>query len=157
MPKSSFLVFGSASSIFFTLLTLSLFCAQSDARFDVDNVFNKKTVTVQNDIYPDITLKIHCKSSEDDLGEHTLDYKQSFYWKFNVNFLQSTKFKCYSSWYDPAEERDHIMEFFAYDTWRDYNVYCKDDCFWSIHQYGGYYGESEADKKFPFKMMFSYR
>lgn len=153
MPKSSFLVLGSASTIFFILLTLSLFYAQSvDGSFDL--VWSKKIVTVQNDIDPDIAFKIHCKSSENDLGEHTLYYKQNFYWTFKINLMRSTKFNCDSSWYDPNEKKNHIMEFFAYKTWRDYDRHCLGDCFWSIRRDGGYFGKSEEDKDFPFEKMF---
>ncbi|KAI3834729.1 hypothetical protein MKX03_013982 [Papaver bracteatum] len=154
MSKSSFLVLGSASAIFSTLVILSLFCAQSVDGFDA--VWNTKTVTVQNDIDPNIAFKIHCRSSEDDFGEHMLYHRQSFYWRFNVNFLQTTKFKCDSSWYDPNEKKNHKMEFYAYYTKKHYNRYCLDDCFWSIRRDGGYYGKSEDDKEFPFKKMFSY-
>lgn len=76
MPKLSFLVLGLAFAIFFILFSLSLFRAQSLDGFDI--VRNKKIVTVQNDIDPDIVFKIHCQSSEEDFREHMLYYKQSF-------------------------------------------------------------------------------
>ncbi|XP_026415894.1 S-protein homolog 29-like [Papaver somniferum] len=155
MPKSPFLVLGSASTIFFTLLTLSLLCAQS-VDGSIDLVWSQKIVTVQNDIDPSVAFKIHCKSSEDDLDERILYYKQSFYWRFKVNFMRSTKFICDSSWYDPNEKKNHTMEFFAYKTRRDYDRHCLGDCFWSIRRDGGYYGNSGADKDFPFEKMFSY-
>ncbi|KAI3883895.1 hypothetical protein MKX03_017358 [Papaver bracteatum] len=153
MSKSSFLVLGSASAIFFSLVILSLFFAQS---VDAESVFNKKIITVENDIDPSIILKIHCRSSDDDFGAHTLYYKQSFYWRFRVNFSQSTKFICRSIWYDPNGKNGHRMEFYAYNTRREYHIHCLDKCFWSIRQDGGYYGESEEAKDFPFQKMFYY-
>ncbi|KAI3831117.1 hypothetical protein MKX03_017221 [Papaver bracteatum] len=155
MSKSSFSVLGFASAIFFTFFILSLFYAQS-----VDGIpfrFNKKIVTVENDIDPKISLKIHCRSSDDDLGEHTLYYKQSFYWKFRINAFSSTKFICTSSWYDPNGKSFQKIEFYAYHTRRDYNVHCSDECFWSIRRDGGYYGKNEEDERFPFEKMFSYK
>ncbi|KAI3995394.1 hypothetical protein MKX01_040510 [Papaver californicum] len=121
---------------FYTLLTLSL-------------VDGKKTVMVQSAIGPNVPLTIHCWSSEDDLGVHTLNYTQSFKWKFNVNFRYTTKFICDSSWYDTNTER-----FTAYEASRDFEVHCKEICVWSIRRDGGYYGDGGAE--FPFQKMFSY-
>ncbi|KAI3880739.1 hypothetical protein MKX03_016672 [Papaver bracteatum] len=155
MSKLSFLVLGSASTIFFALFTLSLFCMQS---VDGSTIWSKKTVTVKNDIDPKIVLKIHCRSSEDDLGEHTLYYKEFFLWKFNVNVLMTTTFSCDLSWHDPNKKKDQIVKFIAYKARRDWKVHCLHDCSWSIRQDGGYYGDGypAAVSLHPFEKMFSY-
>ncbi|KAI3883154.1 hypothetical protein MKX03_030809 [Papaver bracteatum] len=150
--KSSFLVLGSAA-IFFTLLTLS--CAMSDGN-GMETVWKTKTVTMKNDIDPKVALNIHCRSSEDDFGEHTIYYNQIFFWKFKVNVWQTTKYKCNLSWYDPNAKKDHKKEFFAYKARRDWMYNCEHDCRWSFRQDGGYYGDGYLTKEFPPKKMFNY-
>ncbi|MCL7022715.1 hypothetical protein MKW94_026508 [Papaver nudicaule] len=155
MPKP-FLVSGSSSAIFFsTLLTLSLILLQL-----VDGAALwefKKTVTVENDIDPNVPLTIHCWSSDDDLGEHILYYKQSFHWRFHVNIWQTTTFECDSSWHDPGNgDQLHSMTFKAYRAKRDWEKNCVHDCLWSIRRDGGYYGDGFFFKIFPLKKIFSY-
>ncbi|KAI3853431.1 hypothetical protein MKX03_037392 [Papaver bracteatum] len=150
--SKSFLVLGSPATIFFTLLTLSLFVAESVDGFE-DIRTHKKTVTVENYIDPNIALTIHCWSSDDDFGFHTLYYRQTFQWRFKVNLFASTKFVCDSSWYDPNEKSNHAMRFTAYEALRDWNKHCKNDCFWLIVRDGGYYGDAP---EFPQDKMFSY-
>ncbi|KAL0560356.1 hypothetical protein IC582_000757 [Cucumis melo] len=42
------------------------------------------------------TLFVHCKSKDDDLGNHTLSTKgQEVQWTFKVNFFGTTLFWCY--------------------------------------------------------------
>ncbi|KAI3925381.1 hypothetical protein MKX01_015082 [Papaver californicum] len=151
--KSSFLVLGFAAAIFFTLLTLS--CAESSVN-GIETIWKKKTVTLQNDIDPNVALKIHCWSSDDDLGEHTLYHGQNFYWRFRVNWRQTTKFRCDSNWFDPNAKKDRIMLFTAYKARRDWMVNCEHDCRWSIRGDGGYYGDGYLTTKFPLKKIFSY-
>ncbi|XP_026438688.1 S-protein homolog 5-like [Papaver somniferum] len=162
MSKSSILVLGSATAIFLnTLLVLSLFQAQTVE--GIKTIWSKKTVTLQNDIGPNITLIIHCRSSEDDLGEQILYYKQNFQWRFSVNVWETTKFVCESSWKDATKgdghsNRGYEEKFTAYSPTRDWHQRCNEDCFWSIRRDGGYYGDgkTEGESKFPFLKMFSY-
>ncbi|MCL7041712.1 hypothetical protein MKW94_000051 [Papaver nudicaule] len=143
--SKSILVSGSAGIFLFTLLTLSLFCAHL--------VDGKQTVTVENDIAPNVPLTIHCWSSEDDLGEHTLYYKQTFLWRFGINFWRSTKFVCDASWNDPGKDDQSkiFVHFTAYSVQRDWEKHCRNDCTWSIRRDGGYYGYVG---RFPFVKMF---
>ncbi|MCL7033116.1 hypothetical protein MKW94_005998 [Papaver nudicaule] len=161
-----FLVSGCVA-IFSTLLSLSVLCMYAQSvdgegmnvhRITVNGqgVFiHKKIVTVENNIDPNIAFTIHCWSSEDDLGWHTLYYKQNFFWRFKVNIWMSTKFMCDSSWHDPAGKGNQTISFLAYDAERDWKVYCKNDCRWSIRRDGGYYGDG-TDLEFPFKKVLSY-
>ncbi|KAI3877181.1 hypothetical protein MKX03_001418 [Papaver bracteatum] len=153
MSSKTSLLFLGFAAIFFTLLTL--LCAQSDGN-GVKTIWSTKIVTVENYIDPKIALKIHCRSSEDDFDEHTLYYKQVFFWKFKVNFWRTTKYKCDLSWYDPNAKKDHKKEFFAYKGWRDWMHNCENDCRWSFRQDGGYYGDGYLKIRFPFRKMFSY-
>ncbi|KAI3853432.1 hypothetical protein MKX03_037393 [Papaver bracteatum] len=150
--SKSFLVLGSSAAIFFTLLTLSLFCAPTVDGVDIH--IDKKFVFVENVIDPKIALTIHCWSSEDDLGWHTLNYTETFSWSFRVNLFESTKFVCDSSWYDPNKKRNHTARFTSYKANRDFLHHCKNDCYWSIARDGGYYGG--IIDSFPFQKMFSY-
>lgn len=51
-------------------------------------------VTISNQLSPGQTLSLHCKSKDDDLGDHTLQVGQSYSWKFRVNFFSTTLFWC---------------------------------------------------------------
>ncbi|XP_026438692.1 S-protein homolog 29-like [Papaver somniferum] len=151
---SSYLVSGSVAAIFFTLLTLSLCCARS---VDVESwADHKKTVIVENDIGPNIVLALHCWSSEDDFGVHTLNHKENFKWRFKVNWKGTTKFVCESGWYDSGESPGYQEKFTAFKSSRDWSANCEDDCWWSIRRDGGYYGDAIASDKYPPKKMFSY-
>ena len=52
-------------------------------------------VHVVNNLSNNQTLFLHCKSKEDDLGEHNLTAGTEFTWKFKQNFFQTTLFWCY--------------------------------------------------------------
>ncbi|RZC66043.1 hypothetical protein C5167_009729 [Papaver somniferum] len=159
MPKS-FAVLG-----FLVIFTITSFCAHSvdvtmqyDLDYEVGGIWsNEKVVTVQNDIDPKIALKIHCWSSDDDLGEHTLNYKQNVIWKFKVNWKRTTKFVCDSSW-SSADGGYHSVKFSAYQAKRDWKKHCRNHCNWSLRQDGGYYGGGwpEPDDEIPFQKMFPY-
>ncbi|XAR48896.1 hypothetical protein NMG60_11031877 [Bertholletia excelsa] len=43
-------------------------------------------------------MGIHCKSKDDDLGNHILNNGQEFSWKFKTNFIGSTLFFCDFTW-----------------------------------------------------------
>ncbi|GAV59088.1 Self-incomp_S1 domain-containing protein, partial [Cephalotus follicularis] len=49
-------------------------------------------VTITNTLQSNVT--IHCKSKDDDLGEHVLSHDDSFRWHFIVNFSRTTLFFC---------------------------------------------------------------
>ena len=51
-------------------------------------------VTIMNDLGSSHTMLVHCKSKDDDLGDHKLNVGQSFSWKFRVNLLANTLFWC---------------------------------------------------------------
>ncbi|KAF3456441.1 hypothetical protein FNV43_RR01091 [Rhamnella rubrinervis] len=56
-------------------------------------------VSITNALDPGVVLTIHCKSKDDDLGQHQLPYNSSFSWKFKSNaILRNTLFYCYIWW-----------------------------------------------------------
>lgn len=79
-------------------------------------------------------LIVHCKSADDDLGEHFLDKDDDWHWKFRVNFFRSTLFFCHLQW---GEVR---KRFTVFDT--DYiSSQCEQTstCFWSVRDKGIYF------------------
>ncbi|XP_023520951.1 S-protein homolog 1-like [Cucurbita pepo subsp. pepo] len=42
----------------------------------------------------DSTLVVHCKSKDDDLGEHVINAGGNYNWSFKENLLQTTLFWC---------------------------------------------------------------
>ncbi|KAJ0035194.1 hypothetical protein Pint_25287 [Pistacia integerrima] len=82
-----------------------------------------------------MNLKIHCKSRDDDLGEHVLSYRQSFGFHFWNNIFDTTLFYCNMSW----NEASHSFD--IYDELRD-DDYCGadgdhgGDCNWSVRPSG---------------------
>ncbi|KAI3913555.1 hypothetical protein MKX01_022136 [Papaver californicum] len=82
-------------------------------------------VNVSNLIQPNLT--IHCKSKDDDLGEHTLAYAEYFSWKFKVNIIFTTLFWCNMWWIDSNGKQVHGgYDIYRYtrDWWKCYN-YCE--------------------------------
>ena len=50
-------------------------------------------VSILNDLM-DSTLVVHCKSKDDDLGEHVIRSGEKYYWMFKENIWQTTLFWC---------------------------------------------------------------
>ena len=50
-------------------------------------------VTILNDLM-DSTLMVHCKSKDNDLGEHVIVSGDKWYWMFKENIWQTTLFWC---------------------------------------------------------------
>ncbi|RDX65426.1 S-protein-like 2, partial [Mucuna pruriens] len=112
---------------------------QSEEEIGVENesttdgiIDGKKTVRVQNDLKDGIILYLHCKSKDDDLGQHDLGTGQYQEWSFRDNFADTTLFWC---------------SMFAYDTKMSFEIYnakideskCDKQCYRSIRPDGGYF------------------
>ncbi|XP_022954425.1 S-protein homolog 74-like [Cucurbita moschata] len=65
--------------------------AQSDSSL-IDQ-FSNWEVDIVNDL-KDSTLVVHCKSKDDDLGEHVIKAGDKYFWKFHENVLQTTLYWC---------------------------------------------------------------
>ncbi|OAY55437.1 hypothetical protein MANES_03G154300v8 [Manihot esculenta] len=88
----------------------------------------KKLVEIINDLGPNIELKYHCKSKNDDLGQRVLPYNGSWYFTFRPNLLGNTLFYCQFSW-------GQISHWFnIYEDSRD-RMRCH-DCLWYIRGNG---------------------
>ncbi|KAK8614892.1 hypothetical protein V6N13_068681 [Hibiscus sabdariffa] len=71
-------------------------------------------VHVVNGLSNNKILLVHCKSKDDDLGEHHLSVGSETQWHFKINLIRSTLFFCYM-----ASESDHVhvrLDVFWYDS-----------------------------------------
>ncbi|KAL0322749.1 UNVERIFIED_CONTAM: hypothetical protein Sangu_1894200 [Sesamum angustifolium] len=91
------------------------------------SLVDKETVVVKNDISGE-NITIHCYSSDDDHGVHTLSYAANFTWNFHVNIGGTTNF-----YYDLTT---------GHGSW-NYGVFdkilenqCDDYCLWLIKATG---------------------
>ena len=90
-----------------SLLTkkLLLLCALTLLSTHNVHVVAHKHVNVANSLEDNLDMYLHCRSGDDDLGEHTLHHGESFGWKFDHNFFGGTKFWCIFNWNGNQEER----------------------------------------------------
>lgn len=106
--------------------------------------FSPWRVRVFNNMTNGQTVSIHCKSKDDDLGQHNLEVGKELTWGFRENILSSTLFWCYI-----RNQHDHVsLEVF---NAKDYNLYyrCKGlECIWSIRDDGIYQRNKSRDNKF---------
>ncbi|KAI3836682.1 hypothetical protein MKW92_048012 [Papaver armeniacum] len=107
------------------------------------SIFDPVTVQVQNDIEGDhVLLKIHCKSLDDDLGEHVLSFGNEWDWFFRVGFGR-TKFWCDYRWYDNKDQRWYqgtrvVFKGGLFDFDYKYVKICRRKCIWSARRDGLY-------------------
>lgn len=87
-------------------------------------VSGKTHVKIVNLLGEDEIMNIHCRSKDDDLGQHTLSYFQTYEFRFHPNIWMTTLFYCDVSWRYVTNWR-----FDAYDFSRDGHR-CEDDCRW---------------------------
>ncbi|KAI9177087.1 hypothetical protein LWI28_024352 [Acer negundo] len=96
---------------------------------DAQNPFQKVRVVINNEIGAGIDLKIHCKSKDDDLGEHVIPYGGNYDFKFTPNYFGYTLYFCGFSW----QNQFHIFD--IYETLRDYKI-CDKTCPWFVKSEG---------------------
>ncbi|OVA05570.1 Plant self-incompatibility S1 [Macleaya cordata] len=103
-------------------------------------------VSVVNEIPEQTGLTIHCKSADDDLGEHKLGYNQDFHWSFRQNFWQSTLFWC-SMWWTDSD--GHLVQgsYDIYSISTDWDR-CHNECKYPVRQDGIYAFFEKPDPKF---------
>lgn len=95
----------------------------------INNLNNSNNEFITNE------LTVHCRSADDDLGEHFLDNGDDWHWGFRVNFFRSTLFFCQVQW------RELGKRFTVFDT-DDISSKCEETstCFWSVREDGIYFG-----------------
>lgn len=80
---------------------------------DTNWAFLKTKVEINNRLNGGLTLRLHCKSKDHDLGNKTLSPDSSWSFKFRPNIFGSTLFFCHFLW---AQE-SHWFD--IYDDYRD--------------------------------------
>ncbi|KAB1221735.1 hypothetical protein CJ030_MR2G019962 [Morella rubra] len=108
------------------MIYLALFSFMS--RFDLvagQLGFKRAHVRISNDLSEGVDLKVHCKSKEDDLGEHIVSYGKAYEFNFKPHFFGHSLFFCSFQWqeYQPR--------------WFDIYVFQRDHprcslCFWKV-------------------------
>ncbi|KAI3874608.1 hypothetical protein MKX03_035129 [Papaver bracteatum] len=128
---------GNAVSLLLLLL-FSLLVSQCSAWFDFATV----TVKVQNDIEGyEVSLDMHCKSNDDDLGLRSLHKGEEWHWQFMQSFIGNTHFWCDFRWYDNWHYRWYEGTFEVYhgNAWADkYHKVCRNRCDYSVRRDGLY-------------------
>ncbi|KAK9755540.1 hypothetical protein RND81_01G032800 [Saponaria officinalis] len=93
----------------FSLLVIMILCTSAMAGPE-DFWKRRHTVHVINDIDDDSRpLIVHCKSGNDDLGEHSLRKGEEYIWTFHINFFGTTLFFCRFYWDD---EKNRLFDSF---------------------------------------------
>ncbi|KAK9287860.1 hypothetical protein L1049_016302 [Liquidambar formosana] len=82
-------------------------------------------VTIGNDLGEGLNCTIHCKSKDDDLGVHVLQFLDNYEWSFRTNFWGTTLFFCNIKWRDAAGTFD------IFKARRDYKR-CGSKCLWLV-------------------------
>ncbi|KAI3935110.1 hypothetical protein MKW92_029707 [Papaver armeniacum] len=115
------------------LVTLALLVCECSA---YGAFWNAIHVSVRNDISDKTVLTIHCKSKDDDLGEHKLAYGQSFNWTCHMNIMRSTMFWCFMRWTDSTGKTIQ-GSYEVYKLKRDW-PFCHTECPYSVRKDGIY-------------------
>ncbi|WCJ26843.1 Plant self-incompatibility protein S1 family [Euphorbia peplus] len=98
---------------------------------DEGNGLTQRTkVFIYNDIGQGENLSVHCKSKDDDLGTHAVQYNQSYQWEFKVDLFDRTRFSC------ELTARHGSGTYDIYVATRDYHGRCPDTCNWKIRKNG---------------------
>jgi hypothetical protein len=105
------------------LLSLSLIRTSCDAICP----YTPTHLNITNGLGAGLDLTIHCKSKDDDLGQHVVPFGGEYTIDFCTNFWRTTVFFCGMSW------SSEFHWFDIYDASRD--PYCG-DCNWTIQATG---------------------
>ncbi|KAG5069432.1 hypothetical protein AAZX31_01G129600 [Glycine max] len=77
------------------IVFLMVACAQDIYSLSDNTIFDgKKTVRVYNGMNDGILVYLHCRSKDNDLGQHVLAFAEFQKWSFNDNLFGTTLFWC---------------------------------------------------------------
>jgi len=111
----------------------------------VDGILgDKKTVRVTNDLTSGISVFLHCKSADSDLGPHVLEKGQDQEWSFKNNIAHSTLFWC-------AMRASNVEMSFNVYSYKDDSAWCDDQCNRSLKDDGLYF-YNQFEKKWEKKL-----
>ncbi|XP_062088952.1 S-protein homolog 5-like [Humulus lupulus] len=108
---------------------------QAPTKMSSNSPWDRKFVRVVNKLDEGLSLTIHCKSKNDDLGVHVLGRDEYFEWTFYVNLWETTLFFCRFDW------RDASKTFDAYRAIRD--IHRCNHCLWEAKP-DAIYGSTES-------------
>ncbi|KAK2400934.1 hypothetical protein P8452_07766 [Trifolium repens] len=115
------------------LMCVLLLVSANNVLGESENCFltDHMTVNITNTLSGNLDLTIHCKSKEDDLGEHLLHHGESFTWRFCNRLIGSTLFYCSFRW------NNELHWYNAYDEARDlYHCHPNKHCIYLVKQSG---------------------
>ncbi|MCL7034919.1 hypothetical protein MKW94_026187 [Papaver nudicaule] len=125
---------GSNVKIVFVYLLVSFLLLQKCS----SQLLNYIHVNVVNDLGDNIDIKMHCKSKDDLIGERWVHYKEDFAWQFKRNFLGTTLYWCWMTWYDTSAGHWIVGSYEIYNAKTDVNN-CGLHCNWSVRKDGLYH------------------
>ena len=102
-----------------------------EARETIASLFGKVSVTIINDMRQNnipTNITFHCKSKNDDLGFHTLEFGGRYIFSFRPQLFGATLFFCRFTWQGSL----HPYYFDIFDFQRDDCKTCK----WKINKFG---------------------
>lgn len=104
----------------------------------VSALLAKKThVYISNQLEPGKVLTVHCRSKDDNLGEHHLAFTQEYTWSFHTNIFDTTLFWCYFAWQN-SSGKWVTGSYDIYKAKRD-EERCGSKCHWMILEMGLYF------------------
>ncbi|EXB68036.1 hypothetical protein L484_009643 [Morus notabilis] len=106
--------------VVFSLVFLSIVSETSQG------LLSKTHVKMTNNL-GDVDLTVHCKSKNDDLGDHLLHLNESYEFSFRTNFWGTTHFYCSFKW-----APDQFQWFDIFDMEKPRADSCT-ECFWVVH------------------------
>lgn len=118
--------------LLFLVITLLLIVIQTSHGAPLE----RWTVEITNEMQG-LTLLLHCKSKDDDLGKQILKQGQNFSWKFRENLWQNTLYWCYMT---NGQNHVSLEVFWPESASNPYLAYrCSDNvCYWSARNDGIY-------------------
>ncbi|ESR33798.1 hypothetical protein CICLE_v10007106mg [Citrus x clementina] len=106
------------SSLTKITLLLALLVAGTSVMSNACFLFNKNYVQITNKLENGEDLTLHCKSKDNDLGEHVLHKDESYNFSFCQNVLAETLFFCTFEW------SGQVHKFDIFDGSRDPCSHC---------------------------------
>ncbi|XP_050216273.1 S-protein homolog 19-like [Mercurialis annua] len=114
------------------LITLLMFLVSFSDAFRL--IRHKKTVNITNDLdigdFKDLIL--HCKSKNDDLGEHELVYKDSYSFTFRPDYWRTSQFFCFFKWEENNKNRTEWFDIYIDERDKERGTIC----YWNIESPG---------------------
>lgn len=92
----------------------------------------RTTVVIHNDLGGGLSLRYHCKSGDDDLGDRSLAPGGSWSFGFKTDIFGRTLFFCSFRW----ENESHYFDIYKQSRDKQYAKFGCTDCEWKIRKNG---------------------